>query len=374
VDVLSRARFDGETGRCIGMVPRETYYRNGPPEVVAPLTADELHAVQRGDMTREEAEEQARDRAEFEEHGYIEGGFEDGFAVVDYDVEDDEPGGMLPRRPADVEPAPEPRRLTDAQLDELVELRAEKRALELVEAKTSAEAEAIEAALPGQYEEPDDDDDPEGFQDWSAAELVEWALEDVLENTVEDLKPGVRDPLEIALFKWASDVAGEPGLTEHALTLEIIEETNDVFTRYGLRPISKMTDEGECEGECLARRSTRPAYFKNGAEPVEEVERVDEPEMSDGIEWGDDGERVLVDLDGDGDIDAVIEEEALGLAGGFRVVLGTVTMGASELLFFGGNDDTDEPDTEAVEAEDQADDQADDDAEAEETEPTRRAA
>lgn len=208
VEVVSRARFDARSGRCVGFVPAEdeTYYRNGVDAPV-PLTAEEAEAVKRGHLTPEQAEEEARARVE---------------------AERDEPEPPNPS-PAVAQTAPTVGGGHEMTTEELVERRAAELAAERL-AERAAERRAAELVAEVEGAEPDEPEPSDEDEDDAYEEAAAW----VAELSESDRAAFVRE--------FGRDVIEDE--VEAAAEARAVDIANDVLSSHGLGPVVSAAADG----------------------------------------------------------------------------------------------------------------------------------
>ena len=327
-DVLSRARFDARSGRCIGFVPAaepETYYHNGVPAPV-PLTLEEVEAVKRGDLTPEEAEAEARARLAQEA--------DDDQAPEEVEPDDDGPTPTPPpaqRQPVETEAERIERRAAELAEERRIERAAEARAAELL---AEAETDEIEAEMPDEYDEPDDESDEDPVEECAAW----WDELTGAERRLFIERHGA-DELERLVEARAVEIVNDE-LEEAGLPL--VESVNGRIMRQTsaddrLQFVYRRVDEGD------------------GFEPIEsfdadELATMDADELMDRTGYARYTADELAELTDDERDGFGIEDAAdVVLSGpGFLAAAGTGFLHGLTLGLFAGDDDEDDDETEAA--------------------------
>ena len=291
-DVMGRARFDAKSGRCVGFVPADDYgtYAHADVPAPAPLTAEEAAAVQRGDLTPEQAEEEARAR--------VAGASAPSVPVEAYATNP----GRWANNPGEWEDeeARIERRAAEIAATQLAEREAQRRAAEKVAQAQPAPVAAVAPVAAG-------DDEPE-------------------DDEPEDTEAGELDAYEEAAA-WLIEMNQDD---RRAFILEYGETYIEEEVKDRLEDMAAADRIGR--DNAANAKSVAAAVAADEAHDAASGEGYALPESEDG-DMG--GRLVAVDLDGDGDADAVVEEKSLGLLGAFKVIGHIATAGA----FLEGDDE-----------------------------------
>jgi hypothetical protein len=322
-DIRDRARFDARSARCIGFVPAESYARNGDVLAPAPLTAAEIEAVRLGNLTPEEAEDEARARVAAEQRPAAPSAGPEAYAT--------NPGRWAhnPGEWEDEEARIE-RRASEIAAAQLAEREAQRRAAVQV---TQAQPAPVPASDVAGDVEDDEDDEPESDDEDAYVEAELW-------------------------FVQMNEDDRRAFILEHGETF-IEEEVKDRLEDMAAR------DEID-RNNAVKAKAHAAAIVADDAHDAASGEGYALPETEDG-DMG--GRLVAVDLDGDGDADAVVEEGALSIFAKTFLTVGTLGL----VNFFDDEEEPEDDEPEQVAAVPAADAKATD-APADGKTPTRQAA